>query len=58
MAESKKTADKAATDVSPLNLQEFSRDADKSTYKKATDPNPDGVTPAPGPSTEQHLGKP
>lgn len=35
-----------------------SYDADRSTYKENPDPNPEGITPEPGPSTVQELGKP
>jgi hypothetical protein len=55
MAEKKSTTKNESND--PDVLVELSRDATKSTYRKA-DANPDGVTPAPGPSVEQTLGKP
>jgi hypothetical protein len=42
----------------PEVVQSSSLDADKSTYKKNPDPNPEGVKPEPGPSTVQELGSP
>lgn len=54
MADSKKPAKVE----DPVPVEELSRDAANSTYKPHPSPNPDGLVPAPGPSTEQHLGKP